>query len=245
MRVARRGRPYCCGTAVRYRRALRSRPCRGPGDRVQPDRHPRTRSAVMAEVKLAAEVRTEFGKGAARRVRRDNKVPARRLRSRRRAGPRDAAGPRAAARAAYPERPDRPGHRRQDRSWSSRRPCSVTRIKGFLEHVDLLTVKRGEKVNVEIAVARRGRAGPGRQPAGARAEHAAGRGRGHPHPGVGHRLRRGPGGRCLHPRQGHHAARRAPSLAVDEDAVVLQVLAAQAEEPAARGRGRGREAAEA
>ena len=29
----------------------------------------------MAEIKLAAEIRTEFGKGAARRVRRENKVP--------------------------------------------------------------------------------------------------------------------------------------------------------------------------
>ena len=29
----------------------------------------------MAEVKLAAEIRTEFGKGAARRVRREDKVP--------------------------------------------------------------------------------------------------------------------------------------------------------------------------
>ncbi|MGW0103272.1 50S ribosomal protein L25/general stress protein Ctc, partial [Nocardia sp. NPDC003354] len=29
----------------------------------------------MAEVKLTAESRTEFGKGAARRIRRDNKVP--------------------------------------------------------------------------------------------------------------------------------------------------------------------------
>ena len=30
----------------------------------------------MAEVKLAAETRTEFGKGAARRIRRDDQVPA-------------------------------------------------------------------------------------------------------------------------------------------------------------------------
>ena len=30
----------------------------------------------MAEVKIAAETRTEFGKGAARRIRRDSKVPA-------------------------------------------------------------------------------------------------------------------------------------------------------------------------
>ena len=30
----------------------------------------------MAEIKIAAETRTEFGKGAARRIRRANKVPA-------------------------------------------------------------------------------------------------------------------------------------------------------------------------
>ena len=30
----------------------------------------------MPEVRIAAEPRTEFGKGAARRIRRDNKVPA-------------------------------------------------------------------------------------------------------------------------------------------------------------------------
>jgi large subunit ribosomal protein L25 len=30
---------------------------------------------IMSEVKLATETRTEFGKGAARRIRRDNKVP--------------------------------------------------------------------------------------------------------------------------------------------------------------------------
>lgn len=30
----------------------------------------------MSEIKLAAETRTEFGKGAARRIRRDRKVPA-------------------------------------------------------------------------------------------------------------------------------------------------------------------------
>lgn len=29
----------------------------------------------MSEVKIAAATRTEFGKGAARRIRRDNKVP--------------------------------------------------------------------------------------------------------------------------------------------------------------------------
>lgn len=30
----------------------------------------------MAEIKLATQTRTEFGKGAARRARRDNQVPA-------------------------------------------------------------------------------------------------------------------------------------------------------------------------
>ena len=38
----------------------------------------------MATEKIAAETRNEFGKGAARRIRRDDKIPAGRLRPRQR-----------------------------------------------------------------------------------------------------------------------------------------------------------------
>ena len=62
----------------------------------------------MSEVKLAAETRTEFGKGAARRIRRDNKVPGVVYGHGAEPGPRHAAGPRPAAGAADAERPDLP-----------------------------------------------------------------------------------------------------------------------------------------
>ena len=105
----------------------------------------------MAEVRIAAEPRTEFGKGAARRVRRANKVPA----------------------VLYGHGADvrhisLPGHelmlalKTQNALLSIEMngktelalPKAVQRdpIKGFLEHVDLVVVRRGEKVTVDIAV---------------------------------------------------------------------------------------------
>ncbi|MFG2128554.1 50S ribosomal protein L25/general stress protein Ctc [Streptomyces sp. NPDC048751] len=114
----------------------------------------------MSEVKLAAETRTEFGKGAARRVRRDNKVPG--------------------VLYGHGEAPlhlTLPGHELLlalrtpnvlialdiDGKNHLAIPKSVQRdpIKGFLEHVDLLLVKRGEKVNVEIYVHTEGELAPG------------------------------------------------------------------------------------
>ena len=105
----------------------------------------------MAEIKIAAEARTEFGKGAARRIRRDNKVPA----------------------VLYghgedPRHISLPGHDLMmalktqnvlltlDMGGSDELalPKDVQRdpIKGFIEHVDLVLVRQGEKVVVEIAV---------------------------------------------------------------------------------------------
>src|SRR5690349_20864414 len=105
----------------------------------------------MAEIKLAAQVRTEFGKGAARRARRAQQVPA----------------------VVYGHGADSvhitlPAHELQlalrtanvligielDGKDALVIPKAVQRnpLKGDIEHVDLLTVKRGEKVNVEIAV---------------------------------------------------------------------------------------------
>ncbi|MCX4652882.1 50S ribosomal protein L25/general stress protein Ctc [Streptomyces microflavus] len=114
----------------------------------------------MAEIKLAAEVRTEFGKGAARRARRANQVPA----------------------VIYGHGAESvhitlPGHELQlalrtanvligleiDGKDALVIPKAVQRhpLKGTIEHVDLLTVKRGEKVNVEIAVHAEGDLAPG------------------------------------------------------------------------------------
>ncbi|GAA2961456.1 MULTISPECIES: 50S ribosomal protein L25/general stress protein Ctc [Streptomyces] len=114
----------------------------------------------MAEIKLATEVRTEFGKGAARRIRRANQVPGV-----------------VYGHGAEPVHVTLPGH---DLLLALRTPNvligleidgkdalvipkAVQRnaIKGDIEHVDLLTVKRGEKVNVEVAVHAEGDLAPG------------------------------------------------------------------------------------
>ncbi len=103
----------------------------------------------MSEVKIQAEPRTEFGKGAARRIRRNDKVPA----------------------VLYGHGTDPihialPGHDTMlalknanallsiDVEGENRLclPKQVQRdpIKGFIEHVDLLIVRRGEKVVVDV-----------------------------------------------------------------------------------------------
>ena len=115
----------------------------------------------MSDVKIAAELRTEFGKGAARRLRRADKVPA----------------------VLYGHGTDPvhlalPGHDAmlalktanvlitldiEGRGSELALPKHVQRdpLKGFIEHVDLLLVKRGEKVTVEVAVHVTGDAAPG------------------------------------------------------------------------------------
>ena len=114
----------------------------------------------MAEIKIAAETRTEFGKGAARRIRRDDKVPA----------------------VLYGDGSDPvhitlPGHALMMALKNSNAllsvdvdgdqhlaiPKQVQRdpIRGFIEHADLLIVKKGQKVTVDIGVALIGEAFPG------------------------------------------------------------------------------------
>ena len=114
----------------------------------------------MAEVKITAEVREEFGKGAARRIRREAKVPGV-----------------VYGHGAQPVHVSLPGH---DLMLALKHanvlisldiagrtelviPKAVQKdpIKGFLEHVDLLAVKRGEKVSVEIPVLTEGEPAPG------------------------------------------------------------------------------------
>ncbi|MGW3656634.1 50S ribosomal protein L25/general stress protein Ctc [Streptomyces sp. NPDC005151] len=114
----------------------------------------------MAEIKLAAQPRTEFGKGAARRARRDNLVPAV-----------------VYGHGAEPVHVTLPAHElllalrtanvliglELDGKDALVIPKAVQRnpLKGDIEHVDLLTVKRGEKVNVEVAVHVEGELAPG------------------------------------------------------------------------------------
>ncbi|MGW0766531.1 50S ribosomal protein L25/general stress protein Ctc [Streptomyces sp. NPDC002676] len=106
----------------------------------------------MSEVKLAAETRNEFGKGAARRIRRESKVPVVLY-----------------GHGSDPLHLTLPGHELlmalrtpnvlisldiDGKTNELAIPKAVQRdpLKGFLEHVDLLLVKRGEKVTVEIPV---------------------------------------------------------------------------------------------
>ena len=106
----------------------------------------------MAEVKIQAESRTEFGKGAARRIRRDHKVPAVLY-----------------GHGTDPVHITLPGHDTMLALKTANAlllievegsesllalPKQVQRdpIKNTIEHVDLVIVKRGEKVQVEISV---------------------------------------------------------------------------------------------
>ncbi|MFF7280349.1 50S ribosomal protein L25/general stress protein Ctc [Streptomyces griseorubiginosus] len=115
----------------------------------------------MSEVKISAETRSEFGKGAARRIRRDSKVPGVLY-----------------GHGGDPVHLTLPGHELllalrtsnvlisldiDGKTTELAIPKSVQRdpIKGFLEHVDLLLVKRGEKVNVEVYVQTEGELAPG------------------------------------------------------------------------------------
>ncbi|MEV8635987.1 50S ribosomal protein L25/general stress protein Ctc [Streptosporangium sp. NPDC051023] len=104
----------------------------------------------MSEVVINAESRTDFGKGAARKIRREHKVPVVLY-----------------GHGTEPQHLSLPGHelllalrtpnvliRLQGAVTELALPKGVQRdpLKGFLEHVDLLLVKRGEKVTVDIPV---------------------------------------------------------------------------------------------
>ncbi|MFF1420315.1 50S ribosomal protein L25/general stress protein Ctc [Streptomyces sp. NPDC058280] len=197
----------------------------------------------MAEVKISAEIRTEFGKGAARRTRRANKVPA----------------------VIYGHGADTvhvtlPGHDLMMALKTANAligldiegrselviPKAVVRnpIKGFIEHVDLLAVKRGEKVTVEVAVHTEGELAPGANllenvlntlTVEAEATHI-------PDSVTVSVAGLDAGASIL--------AKDVPlpsgtTLVTDEDAVVIQILSAQAEEPAAEGAEGATEGAEA
>lgn len=105
----------------------------------------------MAEIKIAAEERTEFGKGAARRIRRADKVPAVLY-----------------GHGSDPLHVTLPGHQLMLALKNSNAlltidlgsdqhlaiPKQVQRdpLKGFIEHADLLIVKKGEKVTVDVKI---------------------------------------------------------------------------------------------
>jgi large subunit ribosomal protein L25 len=116
----------------------------------------------VSEIKIQAEQRTEFGKGAARRIRRADKVPGVLY-----------------GHGTDPMHVTFPGHELMlalkhgvnsllsvDVAGGASElviPKQVQRdpIKGFIEHVDLLIVRRGEKVTVDVPVTLTGEAAPG------------------------------------------------------------------------------------
>ncbi|MEH0419316.1 50S ribosomal protein L25/general stress protein Ctc [Streptomyces sp. B21-083] len=187
----------------------------------------------MSEVKLTAEIRTEFGKGASRRIRREAKVPAV-----------------VYGHGAESVHISLPGHELQlalrtpnvlltldiEGRTALVIPKAVQRdaLKGFLKHVDLLTVKSGEKVTVEVYVHTEGELAPGAfllehvlstLTVEAEATHIP--------ESVTVSIAGLEAGAAI-------LAKDIPlpegtTLAIDEDAVVLQVLSAQAEEAPADG----------
>ncbi|MHA7133403.1 50S ribosomal protein L25/general stress protein Ctc [Oerskovia turbata] len=114
----------------------------------------------MSEIKLVAEARTEFGKGAARRTRRNGQIPAVLY-----------------GHGTEPVHVALPGHQttqslRQANALFSieldgKSVLAIAKdvqrdpVRDVVEHVDLLIVKKGEKVEVEVNVHVVGESAPG------------------------------------------------------------------------------------
>src|SRR5690349_9082339 len=124
--------------------------------------NPQLRSSEVAEVRLAAETRTDFGKGGARRTRRAGKIPAViyghgadpvhvSLPAREFSHAIKHGGANVLLRLAV------------DGSDQLTIPKSIQRhpIRGEFEHVDLLAVRRGEKVTVDVPLVLVGHIAPG------------------------------------------------------------------------------------
>ena len=184
----------------------------------------------MSEIRLEAQPRNEFGKGAARRARREGLVPA----------------------VVYghghtPVHINLPGHSLMlalktpnalftlaiDGKDEFVLPKAVQRdpIKRSLKHVDLLLVKRGEKVTVEIPIVTEGELAPGGNllehilntlPLEAEATHLP--------ESVTVSVQGLEAGTSILAKD--ITLPKGASLAVDPEAVVLQVVSAQVEAPA-------------
>ncbi len=116
----------------------------------------------MSEVRLAAENRTEFGKGGARRTRRAGKVPA--VIYGHGADPRHVALPaRELANAIRHGGSNVLLTLDVEGGEQLVIPKSIQRhpIKGYFEHVDLLAVRRGEKVTIDVPLIVVGDIAPG------------------------------------------------------------------------------------
>ncbi|GAB3164477.1 50S ribosomal protein L25/general stress protein Ctc [Myceligenerans halotolerans] len=114
----------------------------------------------MSEIKLVAEARTEFGKGAARRIRRGNKIPAVLY-----------------GHGTDPVHVTLPGHDSMLALRHSNALLSIELdgkgqlavakdvqrdpVRNVIEHIDLLVVSAGEKIAVDIYVNITGESAPG------------------------------------------------------------------------------------
>jgi large subunit ribosomal protein L25 len=110
-------------------------------------------STAVAEVRLLAEPRTEFGKGGARRTRRAGKVPA--VIYGHGADPRHVALPaRELANAIRHGGSNVLLTLEVEGDDQLAIPKAIQRhpIKGYFEHIDLLAVRRGEKVTIDVPV---------------------------------------------------------------------------------------------
>jgi large subunit ribosomal protein L25 len=117
---------------------------------------------TVSEVRLSVEPRTEFGKGAARRTRRAGKIPA--VLYGHGSDPRHFSLPALEFARVVRENGtnavitlDLQG----DSELALTKTIVVHPLKNYIEHVDLLVVKRGEKVTVDVPVVVTGAAAPG------------------------------------------------------------------------------------
>jgi len=131
--------------------------CRVEANRL---RHQNASGVIMSEVKLVATARSEFGKGAARRLRRANQIPAVLY-----------------GHGTDPVHVSLPGHATMmalkqanalftielDGTDTLAIAKDVQRdpVRQIIEHVDLLLVRKGEKVEVEVPVTVVGESAPG------------------------------------------------------------------------------------
>jgi len=114
----------------------------------------------MSEQKLAAEIRTEFGKGSARRARRANLIPA--VIYGHGAEPIHIALPeRQTTRAARNANALLTLDIHGEEHLALIKDIQRDPLLQIIEHIDLLTVRRGEKVTVDIPVVLHGEVAPG------------------------------------------------------------------------------------
>ncbi len=116
----------------------------------------------MSEVRLAAEARTEFGKGAARRTRRAGKIPA--VLYGHGSDPKHLALPALEFARVVREHGQNAVLTLEIGSAASELALTKTvtthPLKNYIEHVDLLLVRQGEKVTVEVPIVVTGEASP-------------------------------------------------------------------------------------